>query len=43
MSPAQATLALGATIELARTELGTPEPDLRSRMPELLGWLEGQW
>jgi hypothetical protein len=43
MSPARATLALGATIELARTELGTPKPNLRDRMPELLGWLEGQW
>jgi len=42
MSPVRATLALGAAIELARTELGSPEPDLRSRIPELLGWLEGQ-
>ena len=43
MSPVRATLALGAAIELARTELATPEPDLRSRMPELLRWLEGEW
>ncbi|HEX6754158.1 MAG TPA: hypothetical protein VF093_11300 [Solirubrobacterales bacterium] len=43
MSPTRATLALGATIELARTELAAPKPDLRSRMPELLGWLEGEW
>ena len=43
MSPDRATFALGATIELARGELGTPAPDLRSRMPELLGWLEGEW
>ncbi len=43
MSPVRATLALGAAIELARTELAAPEPDLRSRMPELLRWLEGSW
>ncbi len=43
MSPARATLALGAAIELARIELAAPEPDLRSRIPELLAWLEGAW
>jgi hypothetical protein len=43
MSPVRATLALGAAIELARAELAAPAPDLRSRMPELLGWLEGEW
>ncbi len=43
MSQVRATLALGAAIELARAELAAPEPDLRSRMPELLCWLEGGW
>jgi hypothetical protein len=43
MSPTRATLALGAAMELARVELGAPEPDLRSRIPELLCWLEGEW
>ena len=43
MTPVRATLALGAAIELARIELAAPEPDLRSRMPELLSWLEGAW
>lgn len=39
----RATLALGAAIHLARAELSSPEPDLRSRAPELLRWLEGNW
>ena len=43
MSPARATLALGAAIQLARIELAAPEPDLRGRIPELLRWLEGEW
>jgi hypothetical protein len=43
LDPARATLALGAAIQLARTELAEPDPDLRSRLPELLDWLEGQW
>ena len=43
MSPARATLALGAAVQLARSELASAQPDLRSRMPELLHWLEGKW
>jgi|SRR5215204_5463408 len=43
LSPVRATLALGAAIQLARTELAAPDPDLRGRMPELLRWLEGEW
>lgn len=43
LSPARATLALGAAIQLARSELAMPEPDLRARMPELLRWLAGEW
>jgi hypothetical protein len=39
----QATLALGAAIQLARAELSSAAPDLRSRVPELLRWLEGAW
>jgi hypothetical protein len=43
MSPERSTLALGAAVQLARSELAGAEPDLRSRMPELLKWLEGKW
>lgn len=43
MAPERATLALGAAIQLAGAELASPEPDLRSRMPELRRWLEGDW
>jgi hypothetical protein len=39
----RATLALGAAIQLARGELASADPDLRSRVPELLRWLEGAW
>jgi hypothetical protein len=39
----RATLALGAAMQIARAELASPAPDLRSRMPELLRWLEGDW
>jgi hypothetical protein len=39
----RATLALGAAIQLARAELAAADPDLRSRLPELLRWLEGAW
>jgi predicted exporter len=41
--PERATLALGAAIQLAHAELASRDPDLRSRMPELLRWLEGDW
>jgi hypothetical protein len=43
LSPPRATLALGGAIQLASTELGANEPDLRARMPELMRWLEGAW
>ena len=40
-SPERATLGLGAAIQIAYTELGSPAPDLRGLMPELLAWIEG--
>ena len=43
LEPSKATLALGGALQLASTELGSPDPDLRSRMPELMRWLEGDW
>ena len=43
LAPDRATLALGGAIQLAGTELASIEPDLRSRMPELMRWLEGAW
>jgi hypothetical protein len=43
LDPSKATLALGGAIQVASTELGSAEPDLRSRMPELMRWLEGDW
>jgi hypothetical protein len=43
LDPSKATLALGGAIQLASTELGASDPDLRSRMPELMRWLEGDW
>jgi|GEM_PF-566896 len=39
-SPERATLALGAAFQIAHAELANPDPDLRSRIPELLEWLE---
>jgi hypothetical protein len=42
-SPERATLALGAAFQIAHAELASAEPDLRSRVPELLHWLEGEW
>lgn len=42
-SPERATLALGAAFQIAHAELASAEPDLRSRVPELLHWLEGRW
>lgn len=41
--PERATLALGAAIQVALTELASPAPDLRGRLPELERWLEGDW
>jgi hypothetical protein len=43
MGTERATLALGAALQLAGAELASPAPDLRSRTPELLCWLEGAW
>jgi len=42
-TPERATLALGAAFQIAHAELASAEPDLRSRVPELLHWLEGEW
>jgi hypothetical protein len=39
----EATLALGAAIQAALSELDSPEPDLRGRAPELRRWLERGW
>jgi hypothetical protein len=43
MSPERATLAVGAVIQLSIAELGSANPDLRSRREELVRWLEGDW
>jgi hypothetical protein len=42
-SPDEATLALGAAIQLAGAELSSPAPDLRRCLPELRRWLERRW
>jgi hypothetical protein len=39
----RATLGLGAAIQVALTELASPTPDLRGRLPELEHWLQGDW
>lgn len=41
--PDRATFGLGAAIQLAETELSSPDPDLDRLVPELLRWLEGDW
>lgn len=41
--PRRTTFGLGAALQVAAAELGSATPDLRSRTPELLGWLEGDW
>jgi hypothetical protein len=43
LNPRRATFALGGAIQLASTELASIDPDLRSRMPELMRWLGGAW
>jgi hypothetical protein len=43
LDPSRATLALGGAIQVASIELGSDRPDLRSRMPELMRLLEGDW
>lgn len=42
-SAERATLALGAAIQVALTELASPNPNLRRRLPELERWLEDTW
>jgi hypothetical protein len=42
-SEEEATLGLGAAIQVALSELDSPAPDLRSRLPELTRWLERDW
>ncbi len=37
--PTRAGLGIGAAIHLARAELASPAPRLRSRLPELMEWL----
>jgi hypothetical protein len=37
--PDLATLRVGAAIHLARSELASPAPQLRERLPELMEWL----
>lgn len=37
--PNQVALRLGAAIQVARSELASPNPQLRQRLPELLDWL----
>jgi hypothetical protein len=37
------TFGLGAAIQLADAELGSPTPALVELVPELLRWLEGDW
>lgn len=39
----ETTLALGAAIQVALSELDSPEPNLRRREPELRRWLERDW
>ena len=37
--PNQVALRLGAAIQVARSELASPNPQLRRRLPELMRWL----
>jgi hypothetical protein len=41
--PDRATFGLGAAIQIAETELSSPDPDLEGLVLELLTWLEGKW
>lgn len=41
--PDRTTFGLGAAIQLADGELASPAPNLVDLLPELLGWLEGEW
>jgi hypothetical protein len=41
--PDRTTFGLGAAIQLADSELGSPDPDLEGITPDLLRWLEGDW
>jgi hypothetical protein len=42
-SEERATFGLGAALQLALSELASPEPDLRGRIPEMARWLKGGW
>ncbi|HEU5141605.1 MAG TPA: hypothetical protein VFU04_00445 [Solirubrobacterales bacterium] len=42
-SEEEATLGLGAAIQVAISELDSPRPDLGDRIPELRRWLERDW
>ncbi|HEX3173049.1 MAG TPA: hypothetical protein VHQ43_02375 [Solirubrobacterales bacterium] len=39
----RAAFGLGAALQLALSELGRPEPNLRGRAPEIERWLTGAW
>jgi hypothetical protein len=41
--PVRMTFGLGAAIQLANTELASPDPNLERLTPDLLNWLEGNW
>jgi hypothetical protein len=41
--PDRTTFGLGAAIQLIDAELAAPIPDLKSLVPDLLRWLEGDW
>jgi hypothetical protein len=41
--PDRTTFGLGAAIQLVDAELAAPIPDLKSLVPDLLRWLEGDW
>jgi hypothetical protein len=42
-SEERATFALGAVLQLALTELASPDPDLRGCIAEMERWLKGDW
>ena len=42
-SEEEATLGLGAAIQVALSELDSPAPDLRGQLDELRRWLERDW
>jgi len=40
--PTLSALRIGAAIHIARSELASPSPHLRERLPEILSWLESE-